>query len=344
MRYLVFTIIFMVVTYLAATMLMKLTKVRKLKNIEPLSKNTTDVCKGIAILIIMLSHIGNEFGVRYLTPLGSLGVGIFLCLSAYGLEISTHKSGLKGYWIKRILTAWLPYALTEIIGVILCVTPEYANLRIYDMALDLLLIRTIHPFGWYMQCLFLYYIAFYLSHRIFNGNKIWKYAVLSIAAIGMFVFFRSLFKQQLFAFIAGVIIADHTKLREKINSPLNGVIAFVFGVVCLILRQTHYVRQLKWIYESLFAFQVVLIAMGVIILVGWLCANTKTVFYEVALSLGVISYEVYLYHGWVYQWISTFSMSYARIIIFFLLSILISIPVYIGKSKLIAILKGKLLS
>ena len=47
----------------------------------------TTALRGIAILIIMLAHCFGGF-TRALTPLGGIGVSIFLILSGYGLTKS----------------------------------------------------------------------------------------------------------------------------------------------------------------------------------------------------------------------------------------------------------------
>ena len=51
--------------------------------------------KGMAILIIIMGHLGNIFGVRVFNPLGSCGVAIFLFCSGYGLQKSYYKKNLK---------------------------------------------------------------------------------------------------------------------------------------------------------------------------------------------------------------------------------------------------------
>lgn len=56
----------------------------------------SNACRGIAALIIMLQHVAGKFGVRYFTPLGGVGVTIFLILSGYGLNESYKRRGIRG--------------------------------------------------------------------------------------------------------------------------------------------------------------------------------------------------------------------------------------------------------
>ena len=51
-------------------------------------------CKGVAILSVILCHAAGTFGhgkIVLFTPLGGIGVSIFLLLSAYGLIESWQK-------------------------------------------------------------------------------------------------------------------------------------------------------------------------------------------------------------------------------------------------------------
>lgn len=59
-----------------------------------LSFNTSTILRGIAILLVILQHLGGSFGTNLLTPLGGTGVAIFLVLSGFGLNESFKKKGL----------------------------------------------------------------------------------------------------------------------------------------------------------------------------------------------------------------------------------------------------------
>ena len=340
MRFIVFSLIFIALSYIAATVILWLKKKSVLRRTESLSVDVTNVCKGIAICGIMLSHIGNLFGVRFLTPLGSWGVGIFLILSGYGLEQSAQKKGLQDFWKKRMLTAWLPYAIAEIIGIIFLITPDYAEATAVDVLLDLLLIQPLHPFGWYMQCLFLCYIGFYLAHRLFKDNKVKKYIILSALMLVLFVFFRSLYKQQMFTFVCGILLSDSKQIKGKImDKPLVGALLFGAGVICLIVRQVPIVRTLTWGYELIFAVQALMLALGTVSIINWVCRKIKRLFVEIPLLLGLISYELYLYHGWVYSWISTKPILYEMIALFFVKSVIVAVVAYAVRTRLMQRIK-----
>ena len=51
------------------------------------TRNNTTIIKAIAILCVFFCHFGNQF-TRFTTPLGGIGVCMFLIISGYGLEKS----------------------------------------------------------------------------------------------------------------------------------------------------------------------------------------------------------------------------------------------------------------
>lgn len=71
----------------------------------------TDCLRGVAILLIMVGHITGTMGVRCFTPLGGIGVALFLFLSGFGCNESYKHKGLDGFWWKKVKRVLLPYAL-----------------------------------------------------------------------------------------------------------------------------------------------------------------------------------------------------------------------------------------
>ena len=74
-----------------------------------LSPDHTNQLKGIAIMMVIFSHIGYflDSGKTFLYPLsvaGGVGVNIFLFLSGYGLTLSElkHHHGILGFYLKRL--------------------------------------------------------------------------------------------------------------------------------------------------------------------------------------------------------------------------------------------------
>lgn len=75
------------------------------------SKHTTNNLKAVAIILVILGHLG------FINKSGEWGVGIFLLLSGYGLTQSYIKSGIIGFFKKRLLAVILPYSIVMIIWI-----------------------------------------------------------------------------------------------------------------------------------------------------------------------------------------------------------------------------------
>lgn len=71
--------------------------ITKKQNINFLDKDSTDTMKGVAIICVVLCHYMGTFGqgITVFTPLGGIGVAIFLILSAYGLNESWNQGGVR---------------------------------------------------------------------------------------------------------------------------------------------------------------------------------------------------------------------------------------------------------
>ncbi|MBR0348927.1 MAG: acyltransferase [Clostridia bacterium] len=329
MKYLFFTLTIFAVSYLLASAIVEVLNKRKKRDLlTPLSFDVVTICKGVSISIIMLAHLGNVFGIRYLNPLGSLGVAVFLFASGFGLESSYNKKGLKGYWKKRITTAYLPYALIEVINCFFSISDKIQGNGFSEIIQDFLLIKPLHPYGWYMQCLFLYYIIFYIASLV-SKEKFWlKCTVLLVTAIVIFVFAGTLFKQQVFSFTIGVLCGRQYKcIAMYLNKIYVCTIAFFAGGGLLLLKQTTFIRNAnELIFNIVELLQVVGLMAFLIVLVHIICKYLPGFLFEIAHWIGVLSNELYLIHGLVFAVvISRKEISFGTIALFWFASFTLSI-------------------
>ena len=115
-----------------------------------MDRNYTTTLKGISIFMIMLCHMACFWpSGRFLTPLGGIGVAIFLITSGYGLTESYKKTGLVNFWHKRLLKVYFPYA---IVCILLCIFKHHS---VYNLFTDLILYTC--PF-WFIQFIIIQYI------------------------------------------------------------------------------------------------------------------------------------------------------------------------------------------
>ena len=169
--------------------------------IRALSKEHFKYLKGIAIVAVIVAHVGNYSGRIWFRPLGGIGVALFLFCSGYGLMTSYYQKGLKGFWRKKLLSVYLPFAFVEIIAAIIYKHP------LIDALLDLVFVKKLNPYGWYMQYLAVCYILFYVVVRWISNKKIW-FLIWGITAGLSFVFYPTLQAEQAISFIGGLSLAE----------------------------------------------------------------------------------------------------------------------------------------
>lgn len=244
-----------------------------------LDKNGTLVLKGIAILFILFSHLGGHY-TRIFTPCGGIGVALFLFISGYGLTKSDEKNGLQHYWTKRLVGVWLPYVLIQVFT---------SGLHL----LDILLIKPSHPFGWYLNYLMIWYFMFWIIHRwgFLKRNRTF---FLTLTGIILFFISREIRAEQSFSFIAGVMFAVHD-WKGKIQWK-NGMVLLLIAIGFLACKQTAIIRESPQVIYSFIQLMIKLPAALAIICFVF-CTN-RWINYRYFLWVGILSYEIYLIHGY----------------------------------------------
>lgn len=265
------------------------------------TKDTTSIFKGVAIMMIVMGHVGQLVPFsRPFTPLGAIGVALFLLCSGFGIEKSFLKSGRKDYWKKRIINVWLPYALIEL----LCVW-HHPEVGVTGVIADLLLIRPWHPFGWYMQVLFIWYILYYLTSFVSKKMQVTSFILASIL---MICFWTPLRAQNSLSFLIGILFArNEAKFLNFANWKTLIVATILSGGVFLVrervLRIKGFQETVGWNVFSLVYYMTLATFFYIILIMVCKPANEKMLrgFY----MIGLISYEVYLIHGYTYAYLKT---------------------------------------
>ncbi len=178
-----------------------------------ISKNTSYFLRGIAALMVILSHyfewseanVGNPAFARFMMALGDPGVGIFFFLSGYAIYKSTgEKKTDKTFLWKRFKAVYLPYLLISVVKDIY----RGKSLREYDAKGIWELLKG--GSFWYITVLLIIYLAFYF---------IWKLPKYRITILTLFIVDLSLLYlilgYQIFwydanwAFALGLIVAKY---------------------------------------------------------------------------------------------------------------------------------------
>ena len=280
-----------------------------------LTVSDTTILKGIAILMVVIGHIGTAIpGFRIFTPLGATGVGLFLICSGFGIEKSFQKNGLANFWKKRFVNVWLPYALIELLAL-----PIHIEFGVTNILLDFLLIKPLHPFGWYMRFLFIWYFVFYLSCYI-NIKK--KNALLFIVALIYILCSDSLHAQVSFCFLIGIWMTKTSNLALIIRKS-NFVVLLACSICLFIIRDYFKVNlidiRLAWNIISFFYYSTLILS----VLIGYKIFSVKynyPPYWSGIAWVGLYSYELYLVHGYTYAIIDV-NASYSSIILFIVMSI-----------------------
>ena len=259
-----------------------------------LNHSTTTCIKGISIFIIILSHIGGNLGTRLFTPLGGIGVAMFLFLSGYGLSKSYAKNQLSFYWRKRFIAIYPAYFIASIVAWIVNGVTD-----VKTILLGMTFVQPAIPYGWYFQYLLLWYAIFWVSGFVHSDK--WKWAILLTCAAISFCFLPEIMAEQSASFILGVFVATKEGLIAKYVAENKKVfISFglmLLGIVTLSIKQFEIVRNAPQIIFNGVQLLIKLpIAIGIIAFVLSRYINTHLKFQGFYL-LGSISYELYLLHG-----------------------------------------------
>ena len=147
-----------------------------------LTKLQSSRMKGIAILLVLFAHIG-------LVKNGTGGVALFLFSSGYGLFQSYAAKGMQGYFHKKIVSVYIPYAIVAAMQLFIFRITNIKTIIITMVGLSFG--KNVDPTYWYISYLFFWYLVFGISgiindrikkkHQIYVSNVV--LAVIIILSI-----------------------------------------------------------------------------------------------------------------------------------------------------------------
>lgn len=168
---------------------------------EFLGFSQTNSIRGLAILMVILMHSSCNFGLRIFTPLGGIGVALFLILSGYGLTESYKRKGLHFFWKSKFNKIWIPYAI-----VLTVCTIWSSSFKPYVIVQYCL----IDSLFWYISFLFYNYILFYVCHKYEFLYK-YRFAIFLVFALILFAYDTRIRAEQCLCFVTGMWISDYKK-------------------------------------------------------------------------------------------------------------------------------------
>ena len=272
-----------------------------------LDRTTTNCCKGIAAIIIMLHHI--SFRVSnlpvYVKPIWYIAfpiVGFFFFMSGYGLTcgLLQKKNYLQGFLSKRLLNIIVPYVIVAITWIGLEIIWGGGHTPVRAIA-EAFTIRYIQPL-WFIWVIIAVYIVFYavFNHTEINVGAYW-FAVITIAYILISAFVNP--RDEMYASIIGMPLGILWAMYErKIDSYFEigflrkEIVAIVAFVILFIGRLT-----LSVVGFDNQLFQSVLRNIITIAFIVPLIELLKKVKIQkrFLIWLGTISYEIYIIHPFI---------------------------------------------
>ena len=254
--------------------------------IEFANRKCTTTLRGLAILIIMIGHVGvSGFNCRYFNPFGGIGVAMFLFLSGFGLAESFKKNGLDGFWKKKVLRIAIPYLIWIPIYHILIRVSPLGSINHLEII----------PRYWFIEYLFILYIIFYITFRFFKEK-----ALVTIAILGVFsfVWLNNLRAEQSFSFLCGLLFSNYKSQISNwgnIKSMHISLLLITIGLTALLIKQTPALKEYD-LESKIICFLNLMtklsVASGIILFFVYRLPKGDTFF----LSIGNISYELYLVH------------------------------------------------
>jgi peptidoglycan/LPS O-acetylase OafA/YrhL len=292
-----------------------LVSIRFRKAEAPLSQNVSQELKGVAILLVVISHIGYFLAsdTRFLFPLSiaaGVGVNMFLLLSGYGLTISSSKSndGILQNYRRRLGKLYVPMWISVLIFVILdffLIKKSYSWQYLFNTAIGyfpgLNLYGDLNSPLWYFTLIIFYYLILPL---VFFKKYPWISAIIIYLASYLIVSdppslitgVAHMYKIHLIAFPLGIILAWllgktwTINLIDKIKSSSNWLIRILLVLVAsaiAIYTAVHSNIGLG-IKEELTSIITVLSLLLVFII--------KKISFRTLYWIGFFSYEIYLLH------------------------------------------------
>lgn len=146
-------------------------------------------------------HSSCDLGLRVFTPLGGIGVSLFLIMSGYGLEESFKRKGIDGFWINKFYKIWIPYAIV--------LTFTKFSTFSFDVHTIMHYCCIDSPF-WYISFLFYNYLLFYVCHK-FEVLQKYRFLIFFTFAIILFFFDTRIRAEQSFSFVTGMLLSTNKK-------------------------------------------------------------------------------------------------------------------------------------
>jgi len=324
--------------------------------------NALDGLRGLAVLIVLLSHSSNS-GIFFhellnFSGIGKIGVYLFFVLSAYlldrqiALAFINNKSSShywKNYTLRRFLRIYPLFLIAIILyGVINLIGYSSVIDNLIDIPLHLFLVKGESIF-WSIPVEFKYYIIspfiMWLCHKFLKWEKI-KLAVFFLILISLSIIVELRYELQdvstlkyLPVFLIGTMISIYEVTLNKPPPPINTILLNTTGLLSFLLILISSPFYFKIIFNFNVEFQSsefflpYAVLWGIILITAKYARGIIRMILEFKLLrfLGSISYSAYLFHMLVIAFVKKLEVipQDLKIYFFFLLTIILSTVSYL---------------
>lgn len=250
--------------------------------------------QGFLIVIVILHHISQRLADGTLANFkgyGYLAVGVFFLLSGYGLakSISVKKHYLRGFLRRKFTAVVLPFLVLNILTTLFIYF--FYRQSWQDAWLYLSSIWLIDTTSWFIVCIFIFYVAFYLAFHFCSHR--WALLVL-LALVACYVqacIWLSLGNwvyKSAFCFPLGVWLGtqeqrfNHWICRLHLNALL---VMLAVGAIAVIIAQPQLIKSIPEYWVGI-----------IFAIASYLCLSVITLDSPISHQMGSMSLEIYLLH------------------------------------------------
>lgn len=279
-----------------------------------LDRNISIQIKGIAAIMIMVGHVikGAPWYLDIFRGGGQFWVGVFFFYSGYGLQYSLKHSTryLDCFIINKIVKIFIPFLIAETFFTISYQT-LYGEMNISDIILGSIGFRLYNSSLWYVVEIMALYIIFYFINRytyVIGDKVIWIVLYIVFVLISIILDIGTWWYISTSAFLVGIFTEDFGK-KVRNNRLLPGITCGTFAVLYLLRQMAARVDMNYLIVPTnylLTALDLLLVPVFVLA-IGLFVDSVQVRENPILKRIGNISYEIYLWHMFVYIWVSKFS-------------------------------------
>lgn len=265
-------------------------------NIVFMSINHTSILKGVAIILVLMDHIGKQYNLSITRPSGAIGVCLFLIASGFGLNESFKKNGRKQYIRKRLIRVMVPYWIVLITLTIFYLINATFSLNIF--AQNIFLIKLPDSAYWYLRIIIFWYIAYFLISFTHKKVKIFL-LILATVIFSMITLQNRLYVWQIFSFPLGVIISDNLEIIKRLFMKKNFFIACASLILMIFMI---FVKKMPVVNNNTYGFydtvsQIILVLSTAIFIIAITFKYECNGIFNLTNIIGKkLSYEIYLTH------------------------------------------------